>query len=172
MRPGVDFSIVKVERFAVRPPFSQLFVAQKLGVGERRNWIDRSLWRSLSEKRTRNRPLFEHWVSVGCPERWTRHKKRKNSWTHIHPPTVLIFHFKLRVQTGWSKHFLFWGLSQKSILFQKQTLNSKVICHPLYCHSNGTSWVWALNLEWWICIKKTPDGDGVKIWLFLMNCRT
>ena len=56
--PGVNFSIVKVERFAVRPPFSQLFVAQNLGVGERRNWIDRFLWRSLSKKRTRNRPLM------------------------------------------------------------------------------------------------------------------
>ena len=53
---GVDFSIAIVGRFVVRRSFSQLFVAQKLGIGERRHLIELSLWMSLNEKRMRNRP--------------------------------------------------------------------------------------------------------------------
>ena len=70
LRPGVDFSI---ERFAVRPTFSHEFVAKKLGIVEQRNWIERSLWTSLSEKRTRNRPKLDSMVRCHL-------KTRQNVW--------------------------------------------------------------------------------------------
>ena len=50
LRPGVDFSLDKVERFAVRQSFSHEFKAKKLDFGERRKWIDSYLYDFRSAK--------------------------------------------------------------------------------------------------------------------------
>ena len=55
--PGVDFSYEIFADSPCRPTFSPQICAIKLGIGERRKWIELSLWTSLSEKRMRNRPL-------------------------------------------------------------------------------------------------------------------
>ena len=55
-RQGVDFSIVKLSGFALHKTFALQIRAKKLDVGERRKWIELSLWLSLSENRTRNWP--------------------------------------------------------------------------------------------------------------------
>ena len=54
--PGVDFSYVIFADWPCRPTLSPQIRAIKLGIGERRKWIELSLWTSLSEKCTRNRP--------------------------------------------------------------------------------------------------------------------
>ena len=57
LRPGVDFSIVIVERFADRQSFSHEFEAKKFNVGKWRNWIERSLWNFRWAQHSRNGPL-------------------------------------------------------------------------------------------------------------------
>ena len=91
---GVDFLIVKVERFAVRRSFSHEFEAKKFDVGEGRNWIEWSLWSSLSGKGTRNRPLGSSALGFGF-------------YPSIPPPRII----RPSVFLFWTIRFLFISFS-------------------------------------------------------------
>ena len=78
IHPGVDFSYDIVALLPSHRIFLHLFVAQKLGVGEWRHLIELSLWMSLNENCTRNRPqensffnykffFYQWWASFCWP---------------------------------------------------------------------------------------------------------
>ena len=76
--PGVDFSYEIFANSPCRPTFLPQICAIKLGIGERRKWIELSLWTSLSEKRMRNRPLGSILSTKKLSEFWPNSQNSEN----------------------------------------------------------------------------------------------